>query len=82
MGFAEWPYFIILHNHLTDGLEIKPNPQTITIMYMAKSVEEYFEHHLEQREILETLREIILETELEETLKWGHPLMCWRGNMW
>ena len=49
-------------------------------MYMAKSVEEYLEHHRGQREVLEMLREIILETELEETLKWGAPTYILEGK--
>ncbi|HAS44381.1 MAG TPA: hypothetical protein DCS93_28140 [Microscillaceae bacterium] len=49
-------------------------------MYMAKSVEEYLEHHRGQREVLEMLREIILETELEETLKWGAPTYVLEGK--
>ncbi|OJJ14686.1 hypothetical protein BKI52_41350 [marine bacterium AO1-C] len=49
-------------------------------MYMAKSVEEYLEHHVEQKEILETLREIILQTELEETVKWGAPTYVLDGK--
>lgn len=49
-------------------------------MYMAKSVEAYLEHHAEQREVLEILREIILQTELEETLKWGAPTYVLNGK--
>lgn len=42
-------------------------------MKMATTVEEYFENHSEFREHLETLRKILLSTELVETLKWGMP---------
>lgn len=49
-------------------------------MYMAKTVEEYLENHTEQRVILDALREIILETELEETVKWGAPTYVLGGK--
>lgn len=42
-------------------------------MYMAKTVEEYLENQPEHQKILEMLRDILLATELEETIKWGLP---------
>ena len=40
---------------------------------MAKSVEEYFVKNAEWRPILESLRNLMLETEMVESLKWGMP---------
>ena len=51
-------------------------------MYRAKTVEDYLEHHSEQRDILEALRDIIATTELEETVKWGAPTYVLDGKMW
>ncbi|MDJ0646513.1 MAG: YdeI/OmpD-associated family protein [Flavobacteriaceae bacterium] len=42
-------------------------------MKMAKSVEEYIESQEKYGKSLELLREILCETELEETVKWGIP---------
>ena len=38
-----------------------------------KSFEEYAEKHLKWKEQLQQLRELLLSTELEETIKWGAP---------
>ena len=38
-----------------------------------KSFEEYAEKHLKWKEQLQQLRELLLSTELEETIKWGVP---------
>jgi len=42
-------------------------------MKMAKSVEEYIENQEKYVESLEILREIMLSTEMIETVKWGMP---------
>ena len=42
-------------------------------MQLAKSIEEYIEAHSERSDELVKLREILLRTELTETLKWGMP---------
>lgn len=42
-------------------------------MKMAKTIDEYFEWHPEYIGILEKLREIILKTDLVESVKWGIP---------
>ncbi|GGZ53031.1 YdeI/OmpD-associated family protein [Mesonia mobilis] len=39
-----------------------------------KSFEEYAEKHLKWKEELQQLRELLLSTELEETIKWGAPI--------
>ena len=49
-------------------------------MKMAKSVEEYIETQEKYGDSLETLREIILLTELEETVKWGMPTYTLNGK--
>lgn len=43
-------------------------------MKYAKTVTEYFTNQSEWKSALILLRELILETELEETLKWGIPV--------
>ena len=45
-------------------------------MKMAKSPEEYFADHPEHRPLLIKLRELLLQTELEEKMKWGIPTYC------
>ena len=42
-------------------------------MKMAKSVEEYIEDQKKYGNSLEILREIMLSTEMDETVKWGMP---------
>lgn len=43
-------------------------------MIKSKSVEEYIELKSEWKELLFTLRDIIISTGLEETIKWGGPV--------
>ena len=38
-----------------------------------KSFEEYLEHHPQWEEELRELREMLMTTELSETIKWGAP---------
>ena len=49
---------------------------------MAKvtSVEDYLERNKKYKEALELLREIILETDVEETIKWGAPVYMIDGK--
>lgn len=49
-------------------------------MNKAKSVEEYIELHDKWSDVLNELREIILKTELEETVKWGAPTYTINGK--
>ena len=43
------------------------------IMHLAKSVDQYIEEHSERSDELTKLRDILLRTELHETMKWGMP---------
>ena len=45
-------------------------------MKMAKTPEEYFADNPDYLDILEKLRSILLNTELEEKMKWGIPTYC------
>ena len=49
---------------------------------MAKidSVEAYIEKHNHWEKEISVLRDIVLKTELEETLKWGAPVYCLNGK--
>ena len=49
-------------------------------MKYAKSVDEYLNNNPEKRDFLEKLREILLNTELEETIKWGMPTYTIKGK--
>lgn len=49
-------------------------------MAKAHSVEEYIEKHAHFKEALLILREILLKTELEETLKWQAPVYTIHGK--
>ena len=44
------------------------------------SVVDYIEHHEERKDELLFLRSILLETELEETIKWGAPCYMFNGK--
>jgi uncharacterized protein YdeI (YjbR/CyaY-like superfamily) len=52
----------------------------LTQSLMAKTVEEYLENHSQQQSTLEVLRDILLKTELEETIKWGAPVYTLAGK--
>lgn len=45
-----------------------------------KSVEEYIATHPSWEKQLNELRELLLNTELEETIKWGAPVYCLDGK--
>lgn len=45
-------------------------------MKYAKSIDEFFENTGQWNTILSRLRAILLETELDEKLKWGMPVYC------
>jgi hypothetical protein len=45
-----------------------------------RSAEEFISKHPQWRELLETLREILRSTELEETIKWGVPVYTLDGR--
>lgn len=45
-----------------------------------KSVDEYIASHPEWASELSDLREMILSTGLEETIKWGAPVFMWNGK--
>lgn len=49
-------------------------------MKYAKTVEGYISNHPEKKEFLIKLREILLTTELEETIKWGMPTYTINGK--
>ncbi len=49
-------------------------------MKRASSVEEYIEFHEKFSKALETLRRLMLETEMTETLKWGIPTYTVNGK--
>ena len=49
-------------------------------MERSKTVEEYIFHNKAQMEMLHILRDIILSTSLEETIKWGAPVYTWSGK--
>ncbi len=50
-------------------------------MQLAKSIEEYIEAHSERSDELVKLREILLRTELTETLKWGMPHYMYKTKL-
>ncbi|MFD1096612.1 YdeI/OmpD-associated family protein [Salegentibacter chungangensis] len=45
-----------------------------------KNVEEYIDRHPNWQEELKILREMMLDTPLEETIKWGGPVYCLNGK--
>lgn len=45
-------------------------------MEKISSPEEYIERHLEWKDLLESLRDILLESGLEEKMKWSLPTYC------
>jgi len=49
-------------------------------MNRAKSIEEFLSYFPKDREKLETLREIILSTGMEEGIKWGAPIYMYKGK--
>ncbi|MCY3714781.1 MAG: YdeI/OmpD-associated family protein [Gemmatimonadetes bacterium] len=49
-------------------------------MQRYKSVEDYLECHVEWRSLLERLRNIMNECEVEETVKWGQPCYTHAGK--
>lgn len=49
-------------------------------MKKASSPEEYIEHHDNWAHLLNNLRDILLSTELEETIKWGAPVYTVNGK--
>ncbi len=49
-------------------------------MKKVSTVEEYIEVHHHFADELEILRNIILKTDLEETIKWNAPLYAWEGK--
>lgn len=49
-------------------------------MKKVSSVEEYIENNEQWSEALKQLRTIILNTALEETVKWGMPTYCINGK--
>lgn len=49
-------------------------------MKKVANVEEYIARHPEWAEAIEFLRALLLETELEETIKWGAPVYTLRGK--
>lgn len=49
-------------------------------MYLAKSVDEYVNDHPKWSDELNVLREIMLETELDEKVKWGIPTYCLKNK--
>jgi uncharacterized protein YdeI (YjbR/CyaY-like superfamily) len=50
-------------------------------MQLAKSVEEYIEEHSERSNELVKLRNILLRTELTETVKWGMPHYLYKTRL-
>ncbi len=55
----------------------EPNPHR---MKYAKSIEEYFGNQDLWEKEMQFLRSILLETELQETLKWGIPVYVWKNE--
>lgn len=49
-------------------------------MQRYKSVEDYLDGHVEWRPLLESLRAIMNECEVEETVKWGQPCYTHEGK--
>ncbi|SFN72850.1 Uncharacterized conserved protein YdeI, YjbR/CyaY-like superfamily, DUF1801 family [Bizionia echini] len=49
-------------------------------MKKVNSVEEYLEVHAHFSKELELLRNIILKTDLEESIKWNAPVYSWQGK--
>lgn len=49
-------------------------------MQRAKSASDFISKHPQWRELLTTLRHIVQETELEETIKWGVPVYTLDGK--
>ncbi len=47
---------------------------------MAKTVEEYLETHAEWSHILQPLRGMLRDSELQETVKWGSPVYALAGR--
>lgn len=50
------------------------------MMYKPLNVDDYIQHHEKYTEILEFLRNLLLDTELEETLKWNMPTYTIKGK--
>lgn len=50
------------------------------IMKRASSPEEYIEYHENWSHLLNDLRAVLLDTELEETIKWGAPVYTINGK--
>ncbi|MEQ9426201.1 MAG: YdeI/OmpD-associated family protein [Cyclobacteriaceae bacterium] len=49
-------------------------------MEMSKTIDEYLQKNLEWSKELNTLRELLLSTELKETVKWGFPVYTLDGK--
>lgn len=49
-------------------------------MYKFKSVDEFYNSDLSTIEIARTLRQLLLETELKEELKWAAPCYTYKGK--
>jgi uncharacterized protein YdeI (YjbR/CyaY-like superfamily) len=49
-------------------------------MKRAKNVEEYLSFNEKDRELLEAIRTVILDTELEECIKWGAPTYTYKNK--
>ena len=50
------------------------------MIYKPLNVDDYIQHHQKYAAILEFLRNLLLDTELEETLKWNMPTYTIKGK--
>ena len=62
---------------------VRSNFQTFifTAMQRHSTVDSYIDGHIEWRDGLTALRNILLETELEETVKWGAPCYVYQKKL-
>ena len=49
-------------------------------MYKPKDVDDYIEYHSEWEKELRFLRDILLQSDLEETIKWNIPTYTWKNK--
>ena len=49
-------------------------------METSSQIEQYIEKHHQWSQALQRLREIVMQTEMEETVKWGAPVYTYQGK--